>query len=190
MRSARLVLAIALFLTSASAVNAQDDPPDEAYIAASVEPAGKAAVAGINHFTLDLYRRIGKPTDNLFLSPASVSTAMALAYRGTRGRTADELRSVIHYSAPAETYLAAQASVLRAMTFSGIGRELSTNNGLWVQDGLAIDANYLADVATNAGAGFQRVDYRADPDRARVTINNWVSAKTNNRINDLLTQAS
>lgn len=180
----RLGIAAALLLTSSGALEAQDD--ESAFITAPMNPAADAAVSGINHFTLDLFKRMGSPTDNLFLSPASVSTAMALAYRGARGATADELRRVLYFSAPPETYLSIQAPILRAMTFSAAGRELSTNNSLWVQDGLSMNPAYLADTAANAGAGLRRVDYRADPERARVTINQWVSDKTHDRINDLL----
>jgi serpin B len=181
---ARLGIAAALLLTSSGALEAQED--DSAFIPAPIDVAAKDAVSGINHFTLDLFKRIGAPSDNLFVSPASVSTAMALAYRGARGATADELRRVLYFSAPPEKYLGIQAPILRAMTFSGSGRELSTNNSLWVQDGLSLNPAYLADTAANAGAGLRRVDYRADPDRARVTINKWVSDKTRDRINDLL----
>lgn len=187
---ARLAIAAALLLTSFGAVKAQETvearEDGAAFIPAPINPAADAAVSGINHFTIDLFKRMGRPGDNLFLSPASVSTAMALAYRGARGATADELRRVLYFSAPPETYLSVQALILRAMTFSGSGRELSTNNSLWVQDGLSLNPAYLADTAANAGAGLRRVDYRADPDRARVTINQWVSDKTHDRINNLL----
>ncbi len=187
---ARLGIAAALLLTSSGAVQAQEavetQADGSAFIPAPMNPAADGAVSGINHFTLDLFKRMGRPTDNLFLSPASVSTAMTLAYRGARGDTADELRRVLYFSAPPETYLSIQAPILRAMTFSASGRELSTNNSLWVQDGLSMNPAYLADTAANAGAGLWRVDYRADPDRARVTINQWVSGKTHDRINNLL----
>jgi serpin B len=187
---ARLGIAAALLLTSSGAVEAQETAETQAdgsaFIPAPMNPAADGAVSGINHFTLDLFKRMGQPNDNLFLSPASVSTAMALAYRGARGVTADELRRVLYFSAPPETYLSVQAPILRAMTFSATGRELSTNNSLWVQDGLSLNPAYLADTAANAGAGLWQVDYRADPDRARVTINQWVSDKTHDRINNLL----
>lgn len=180
----RFGIAVALLLTSSGALHAQEE--DSASVPAPIDAAAKGAVSGINHFTIDLFKRIGGPSDNLFVSPASVSTAMALAYGGARGATADELRRVLYFSAPPETYLSTQAPVLRAMTFSGTGRELSTNNSLWVQDGLSMNPAYLADTAANAGAGVQRIDYRASPDRARLTINKWVSDKTRDRINDLL----
>lgn len=180
---ARLGIAAALLLTSSGALEAQEE---SAFIPGAMDPAADGAVSGINHFTLDLFKRMGSPTDNLFLSPASVSTAMALAYRGAQGATADELRRVLYFSTPPETYLATQAPILRAMTFSATGRELSTNNSLWVQDGLSMNPAYLADTAANAGAGLRRVDYRTDPDRARATINKWVSDKTHDRIINLL----
>jgi len=151
-----------------------------------LSPAGKAAVAGINAFSLDLYKRSVTQDDNLFLSPASVSTAVSLAYRGAVGKTADELRKVLHYDAAPADYLRASGEVFATMNFSGEGQVLQTANAIWVQNDLPLKPDYLADVQTYLKSGLQRTDFRVDPEKARGEINGWAAAATHDRITDLL----
>ena len=188
MKITRLAMTAVLLLAGSSSLWGQEASQEDSYISAPINPAAKDAVEGINRFTLDLYKHAAKPGQNIFLSPASVSTAVALAYRGAKGPTADELRTVLRYTAPPESYLSVQAPILRAMSFAGSDRSLSTNNSIWVQNGLPMNADYLADIAANAGAGLQRIDYRADPEAARLTINGWVERTTGNRIKNLLSE--
>lgn len=169
-------LLAAIALGSAGAGRAQQPSP--------APPAG--VVASSNAFALSLYRASIAPAENLLLSPISVSTAVALAYRGARGRTAEELRSVFHFPTPPDQALAAAAPLLRALAIQGENRELRVANALWVQRGMPLRPDYVADVAAQAGAGLNRVDFRDNPDAARGTINHWVAERTRDRIKDLL----
>uniref|UniRef100_H0WKU7 Serpin domain-containing protein n=1 Tax=Otolemur garnettii TaxID=30611 RepID=H0WKU7_OTOGA len=49
--------------------------------------------AANNHFALDLFRALNEdnPTGNIFVSPFSISSAMAMVFLGTRGNTAAQL---------------------------------------------------------------------------------------------------
>lgn len=94
---AGLIIAAPLF--------AQDVDSTATRIEARLDPHGQRAVEGINSFSLDLYKRAVLPEHNLFISPASVSTAVGLAYRGARGTTAEELRVTMHYDASPELIL-------------------------------------------------------------------------------------
>jgi serine protease inhibitor len=51
-----------------------------------------------HNFALDLYRLIagGEPNENVFLSPYSIFTALAMTAEGARGETADEMGRVLH----------------------------------------------------------------------------------------------
>jgi serpin B len=133
-----------------------------------LSPDAKAAVAGINAFSLDLYKRTLKPGENQFLSPASVSTAVALAYRGAVGQTAEELRRVLHYTAEPAAYFRASAAVFATMNFCGPGRPLQTANSIWVQEGVPLKPDYAADMQKFMAAGVRRTDFKADPDQSVV----------------------
>ncbi len=147
---------------------------------------GQHAVEGINAFSLDLYKREVKPEKNLFLSPASVSVAVGLAYRGAVGPTAQQLAQTLHFDAPPAEYLRADSQLLAAMNLSGEGRQLQSANAVWVQSGMPLHSDFEADITHYAKAGFQRVDFAGDAEGARGTINHWVEVATHDKISDLL----
>ena len=180
---AATMLAWSLGASPGLAQQAPLTPPSGAHVSAIV---AAETVAGINGFSLDLYKRSVDANQNIFISPASVSTAVGLAYRGARGATATQLRSTLRYPASPAAYLTANAAVLRSLCISEEGRELRATNALWVERTMPLRPDYVADLAAQAGAGLQRVDFRGDPDGARRTINHWVEDATHDRIRDLL----
>jgi len=155
-------------------------------IEAQLEPAGIEVVNGVNAFSLDLYKASIKDNRNLFLSPASVSLAMALAYGGARGATADEIRAGFHYPSAPDALLPEAGKVLGTLDIHGEGRELKVANSLWVTAGLKLQPDYLAAVSDNLGASLNTVDFARKTDASRKAINRWVEQKTNDRIKDLL----
>jgi len=51
-----------------------------------------------NQFTLDFYSRLkNKENGNIFFSPFSISTALAMTYEGAKEETAKEMRSVFYF---------------------------------------------------------------------------------------------
>lgn len=48
------------------------------------------------HFALDLFQKLSgaNPTDNIFFSPLSITSALAMVYLGARGNTATQLSKV------------------------------------------------------------------------------------------------
>jgi len=158
-------VAIALLLMSGAA-RAQATLPGNQAVEASLDASGKRAVEGLNAFAVDLYKRSISPEQNLLISPACVSTAVGLAYRGAKGATADELRSVMHFDAPPEAYLRADAEVLKTLNFSGARRQLRVTNAIWAQQDLPFNPDFLTDMTSYAKAGLQRVDFLRSRSRA------------------------
>ena len=76
----------------------------------------RAVVEGNNRFALDLYGRLrsGQP-GNLFFSPGSLSTALAMTYAGARGQTAEQMAQVLHFRLPPEKLHPAFAALRRAL---------------------------------------------------------------------------
>ncbi len=155
-------------------------------IEAQLEPAAKAVVEGVNAFSLDLYKSVSAKGGNQFLSPASVSLAMGLAYGGARGTTAEEIRTALHYPSAPDAFLPAAGPVLKSLEIFGEGRELKVANALWAEQTLKLQPDYLAAVDTHMGAGLRPVDFAKKSDASRKAINGWVEDRTNDRIKDLL----
>src|SRR6516165_6584420 len=57
-------------------------------------------VRGDTEFALDLYGQLKSQDGNLFFSPNSISTALAMTYGGAKGDTATQMASVLHFTLP------------------------------------------------------------------------------------------
>lgn len=194
MKSARLcTLLVSLIAVPVLAQVADPDAEDAPYCptplyrpAVPYDPGAAKVTEGINRFSLDLYKASIRPPNNLLISPASVSTAAGLAYRGTTGKTAGELKATIHYFADPEAYAPANGSLLKRLNYQWGSNRLVVANSLWLQDGMPLRADSVADMGTYYDAGLQLVDYLADPDVARRQINAWAEKQTNQKISGLL----
>lgn len=144
---------------------------------------------------------------NLVFSPASVAIAMSMVLIGAHGETASQLADALHATDVASSAVAMCSLVagFRARTQTlpnprddagdDLGDDLGDDpvqvvvaiaNSLWVQSGLVIEQAFLDVLATEHGTGLQSVDYAADPEAARRTINAWVGDATQDRILGLL----
>src|SRR4051812_43189905 len=56
---------------------------------------------GNNAFALDLYSRIAREEGNRFISPFSISCALAMTRAGARGETAEQIDRALHFTLPA-----------------------------------------------------------------------------------------
>jgi serpin B len=54
-------------------------------------------VNGSNQFAFDFYQQLKDGEENIFFSPYSISVALAMTYEGARGKTAEEMRAVMHF---------------------------------------------------------------------------------------------
>lgn len=70
------------------------------------------------------------------------------------------------------------------------GFKLKVSNALWGQNGLPFQAAFLDTLAENYGAGMRLLDFKNAPEPARLTINQWVSDQTQEKIKDLLPNGS
>ena len=60
-------------------------------------PEPDEIVNGLNAFSFDLARVLDVPERNSFVSPLSISAALAMTYAGAEGKTAGEMQKALHY---------------------------------------------------------------------------------------------
>jgi serpin B len=145
-------------------------------------------VAGDTQFALDLYAQLRSTEGNLFFSPYSISTALAMTCGGARGETAKQMTRVLHFDLPERKLAPAFADMesgLNAVQAAGHVR-LAVADSLWPQAGYKFRQSYLDLCGKYYGASIRQVDYVGHREGARQTINRWVEAKTNDKIVDLL----
>ena len=154
---------------------------------------------GNTEFALDLYHRLESGEGNLFYSPYSISSALAMTYAGAEGQTADEMAAVFHFLLEEDRlhptfnaldqYLEglAEQEIPEDM---GEAFQLNIANAIWGLKDFHFESDFLDTLATNYGAGLRLLDYIQAPEESRVTINDWVSDETKERIQDLIPQGA
>jgi serine protease inhibitor len=145
-----------------------------------------ALVEGDNAFAVELYGRLRNQNGNLFFSPESISTGLAMAYAGARGDTAAEMAKTLHFTLPPEQLHTAMGALLSNLNAVHVGYQLSVANALWAQRGYTFLPDFLKVMNSDYGAGLNQVDFKGSTEEARLTINRWVEQKTANKIQDLL----
>ena len=172
--------------------------------AGGAEEPQNRVVAGNSRFALQLYQHL-RPTDgNLFFSPYSISTAMAMTYAGAKGQTerqmatalclptsADVLEAMGLAGAPMtpEQFAQAFGAVIKDLNAQGQAGpyELKVANALWGQAGYAFLPTFTELVETEYGGRLREMDFVEAAEQARQTINAWVARQTNDKIKNLIT---
>ena len=163
--------------------------------AAATDADAAPAVAANDAFAADLYLELVATQDgNLVFSPLSISTALAMTRNGAVGTTRTEMDAVLHAPPGAaldEGLNAVDQALERRNGERGPDERrgevvLRSANALWAQEGLPFEGPFLETMARDYGAGVALVDYRSDPSGARRTINEWVSARTEEKIPELV----
>jgi len=147
-----------------------------------------AVVRGNTQFALDLYDTIGGPEGNLFFSPYSVSTALAMTSAGARGTTADQMARALHFTVPPARLHPVFGALMKEVNGDPEKRpyELYTANALWGQKGYDFQEDFLKVNEEHYDAGLNDVDFAKSTEDARNTINQWVEKQTHDKIKDLL----
>jgi serpin B len=152
-------------------------------------------VQGNGTFALDLYARVKDGEGNRFLSPFSISCALAMTYAGAQEETALQMAKAMHFTLPPGKLHPAfhrLISELNSRTASPTGDkqaasvQLLTANALWAQTGERILSDFQKRIEINYQGGLEQVDFRRAPADALRTINTWVEERTSGKIKDLL----
>ncbi len=139
-----------------------------------------------NAFAFDLYSELIKSEDgNIFYSPYSMSSALAMTFEGANGKTAEEMQSVFHF--PAKEVLRPNfAAIYNDLNIGNKDYSLKTGNALWVQQDYPFLDSYLTLVDNRYGGKAANLDFVDDTEHSRVTINTFIEDQTNNKIKDLI----
>ena len=154
----------------------------------------QVVVDGNTMFALDLYATLAKEPDfegeNLFFSPFSISSALAVTYEGARGDTADEIRSVFHL--PANDTVRREGFLALDSDLSTTDRNytLNTANALWAEKTYPFLPGYIDIARIFYSADVNNLDFIDQPEASRLIINQWVEERTAGKITDLLPAGS
>ena len=168
-------------------------PPIEVKVLTSTPEGIAEVVTANNQFAIDIYQQInGQPQQvdkNVFFSPYSLSTAMAMLYAAAKGETKAQIQKTFHYPTPA-ILNPNSAALYNQFNKSNPDYKLATVNDLWMQQGLTPTKSYIDTVQRYYSGQVTALDFEGSPDSARQTINKKIVEKTKQMIPELLPKGS
>jgi serpin B len=147
-------------------------------------------VNGNNQFALDMFSKLGGQQQNVFFSPWSIYSAIAMAHEGAKGKTAKEMQQMMHFPENDSQRELSFASAYDKFNEKEAGYMLSTANALWVEKEYPLLNNFASTIERYYHGTAKNVDFKGAPEETRLIINFWVEEKTNNKIKGLISQGS
>ncbi|MEK7834013.1 MAG: serpin family protein [Acidobacteriota bacterium] len=185
-----IVLALAIFYATKPETTSAGETAMNA-TAASIE----SLAAANNEFGFDLFAQLRSQDKdkNVFFSPLSIATALAMTYNGAAGETHLAMKRVLKYGTMNHAELNQSSAALMAKLKGPAGNndpkiELLMANSLWARQGIAFNPAFLDRNRQFFGAEIAALDF-AKP-QALQTINGWVSRNTKGKIPKIIEQIS
>ncbi|KAM4629417.1 leukocyte elastase inhibitor-like isoform 1-T2 [Polymixia lowei] len=138
-------------------------------------------------FALELFRILSQanPNGNVFVSPLSISSAMAMVYLGAKGDTAAQMAKALSFSSHEGIHTDFQT--LNADINSPSAKYiLKLANRLYGEKTANFLPEFLKSTQKFYHADLKAVDFMGAPEECRAEINSWVEQHTENKIKDLL----
>jgi serpin B len=179
-----VIIGIAILYPKGSIVYAQKDD------SAATTEGVNAVVDANNRFAIDLYVKykddLKYKDKNIFFSPYSIFTALAMTYEGAAGQTADEIQTVFHFPVDNITRRSANARLYNTINVGDKKYTLRTANALWAQQDYVFLQDYFDVIENYYDGKITNMDFVGDAEGSRATINKWVEDQTNSKIKDLI----
>ncbi len=177
-----------LFSCSENSVTNPNSPPKE--IRELPEPLTlmDQEITGLsNDFGISLFKEINnsEELDNVFISPFSVSMALAMTYNGASGTTEEVMRSVLQYGDLSYAEINESYRHITNLLLTLDDKiEFQIGNSIWIDDFFSVENTFIDINRTYFDAEVATLELQGP--EAPSTINEWVNTKTNGKIPKLL----
>ncbi|XP_077209522.1 ovalbumin-like [Paroedura picta] len=156
-------------------------------------------------FSFDLFRDLSHSyvDANVFFSPFSIVSALAMVYLGASGQTASQLQKVLHFHKFTETETpqfpqcqqpnsvhTALGSMLSQIRALSTNYTLSIANRLYVEQSYPVLPRYLKCTKELYHGGLEKVNFQKSYEQIRLAINAWVESQTNGLIKNMFASGS
>jgi serine protease inhibitor len=151
-----------------------------------------ALVSSNTAFALSLYGQLRTNDGNLFLSPYSISTCLAMTYAGSHGDTAAQMSDVMGFETNQQQFasLYGQLQTQLESDQQTNALELNIADALWTQEGFPFLSSFLETATNQYQANVNQIDFSTEAGLAVQEINDWVAQETQNNIQNILAPGS
>lgn len=141
-----------------------------------------------NQFAFELYKKIASvEKGNIFISPFSISTALAMTYAGADMQTADEMAACMHFLPNTPDFHMAYGKYLQLLERNAAGNiNWRVANRLWGEKKYKLRDDFLDLNKRAYNSPLEKIDFQFQPEAGRILINAWVEKQTEERIKNLI----
>lgn len=133
----------------------------------------------------ELYRQ--KPTENIFISPASITAALSMTYNGAKGETQSAIANTLEIAnIPLEQVNQGHSNLQKSLAIADPKVQINIANSLWLSKTTSFLPDFIQRVTESYQAELSQLDF-SDP-QSIATINNWVKTNTNDKIEKIVEQ--
>jgi serpin B len=197
MKSFLLIILAAIYLTAGAnslAVSSSNTVRSNLIAKDANQADMKAVAAGNTDFAFALYAKLKdnpKAVDeagNLFFSPYSISTVLAMTCAGAGGETQKQMTETLHFMLEPKRLNPAFGALQKQLVQpdKSAGYQLLAANALWAQQGQPLVPKFAGMVRTDYDARISQLDFIEATEKSRQTINRWVEEKTKEKIRNLI----
>lgn len=142
-------------------------------------------------FALDLLRTLSQanPTGNIFVSPLSISSALAMVYLGAKGDTAAQMAQALSFR-PGQGVHSDFQTLNDHINAPSASYILRLANRLYGEHTSNFLSEFIESTRKHYQADLQSLDFINAPEECRAEINSWVEEQTENKIKELLKQGT
>ena len=147
-------------------------------------------VAANTKFGFNLFNTLSKqqPNKNIFISPTSVALALSMTYNGVSGETKQEMTQALELTRMSPKAInAANQNLQNSLQKNDPKIQVSIANALFVKQGFSLKPEFLQINQQYYQANISEIDFQS-PQEALSIINNWVSQKTQGKIDKIVTK--
>ena len=153
-------------------------------------PKGLMSLALANNYlAVNLHRLLAEEKGNVFFSPFSISTAMAMLLCAAEGETESEMRAALghdHAGIKKDEISCLFEQQMPLLLTETPNYTLSNANSMLSQKGFDVKEEYKQILAKSFKALLLEVDFLNENEKTVQEINNWVKEKTNDMIPELV----
>ncbi len=187
-----LIVLAAISGIMASCERTKDDPLPGDPVAIELTLKQKDVIDSANKFAFDLFVPIvaeKNGSENIMISPFSISSALSMVLNGAAGETYDAVRQTLRYDGKTlqeinETY----QKLMKEMIPVDKRVTMEIANSVWVEKRLIVKQPYIDALKTWYLAEARDIDVN-DPGAVDM-VNNWIEEKTHDKIQDMLDNLS
>ncbi|ELU02267.1 hypothetical protein CAPTEDRAFT_20380 [Capitella teleta] len=149
---------------------------------------GENLVNANTKFAISLLKKLTEnEKENVFMSPLSISFALALCHLGAQGQTNEELKQVLRFAEVTDKDLHPTFGDLQKALLRSDGQySLHMANRLFGEKTYKFLDGYISESKEHYSAELAAVDFVNQTEEARQEINAWVEGQTKDKIKNLI----